>query len=354
MPTASAPEWTSFARALAETEGQRRHLVLGNGFSIQAYDGFKYGSLLTRAAEVDGTIGELLAGLGAGDFEHAMRLAGDWPTRERLRETFIKTIIDIHPLRKEISSDARRACAHFLSKFLRKTHDPRRGIIFTTNYDLIRYWVLVQFSAALDCWDGFDSDFVWDGVTANCHVFYLHGGMHIYERPLGTRSRIVKIEADKARNGRRLRDVIRDHLDSGEYPVFISEGTSIQKRGQIRANDYLAAAFGKFGRACAEHDSALFTVGHGLSEVDQHLTDVIGDGQVRKVFLGVFSPDDEKRAALLTESWLHCRANGRLPPVEVKLFKSSECEVWLPQAGLNELPPARRRHLGTRPNVSFP
>jgi hypothetical protein len=197
----------------------------------------------------------------------------------------------------------------------------------------------------LDCWDGFDADYVWDGVTENSHVFYLHGGMHIYERPLGSRSRIVKIEADKARHGRRLRDVIRDHLDSGELPVFISEGTSIQKRGQIRANTYLTAAFKKFGKACAEPDDVLFTVGHGLSEVDDHLTDVIGEGNMRSVYLGLFSTDDEDRAKTLAARWRQRRDELRHPPVEVRLFKSAECGIWLPQPELGELQPARKRML---------
>ncbi len=346
MQTASPLEWISFERALSDTEDQRRHLLLGNGFSIQAYEGFKYKSLLTRASEVDETIRELLDALGARDFEHAMRLADDPQTRDRLRETFIKTITLTHPLPREISTASRLACSHFLTKFLRKTHDPRRGVIFTTNYDLILYWILVQHNAALDCWDGFDADYVWNGVTGGPHVFYLHGGMHIYERPLGTRTRIVKIEADKAKRGRRLRDVIRDHLDNGEFPVFISEGTSTQKRGQIRAND--AAAFRKFGRACAEPDSTLFTVGHGLSEVDLHLTDVVGNGQVQRVYLGLFSSEDEQRANTLVTEWRQQRACRRHPPVEVKLFKTAECEIWLPKAELETLPPARRQMLTSR------
>jgi len=349
MQTALEPEWISFERALSDTEDQRRNLLLGNGFSILAYEGFKYKSLLTRASEVDETIRDLLDELGARDFEHAMRLAGDSATRDRLRETFIKTITLTHPIPKAISKKARLSCAHFLSNFLRKTTDPRRGTIFTTNYDLILYWILVQFNAGLDCWDGFDADYVWDGVTESSHVFYVHGGMHIYERPQGSRSRIIKIEADKARHGRRLRDVIRDHLDAGELPVFISEGTSIQKRGQIRANTYLTAAFKKFGVACAEAETALFTVGHGLSEVDDHLTDLIGQGQVRKVYLGLFSADDVERAETLASRWRRQREEDRHPPVEVKLFKSAECGIWEPKAGLGELQPARRRMLAKRP-----
>ena len=350
MTTPTSLEWISFQRALSDTKDQRRHLLLGNGFSILAYEGFKYGSLLTRATEVDETIGDLFDALGARDFEHAMRLANDWSTRDRLREAFIKTISTTHPLRREISSDARHACAHFLSNFLRKTDDPRRGIIFTTNYDLILYWILVEFSTALDCWDGFDSDYVWDSEarTAKSHVLYLHGGMHIYERPLGKRSRIVKIEADKARAGRRLRDVIRDHLDNGELPVFISEGTSVQKRGQIRANDYLKAAFKKFRKVCAEPDSVIFTVGHGLSDVDRHLTDEIGAGQVRAAYLGLFSPEDEERAQARVAEWRQQREERGSPPIDVKVFKTAECEIWLPKAGFGELQPARKRMLTKR------
>jgi len=342
-------EWITFEQAVAETEDRRRHLLLGNGFSILAYEGFRYESLLTKASEVDETIRDLLDALGSRDFEEAMRLSGDAATRIRLRDTFIKTIGLTHPQRREIDAASRRACAHFLSKFLRKTKDPRRGVVFTTNYDLVLYWVLVQFSGALDAWDGFDSDFVWNGVTASCDVFYLHGGMHIYARPRGNGEQIVKIEADKAKHGRRLRDVIRDHLDRGELPVFISEGTSTQKRGRIRSNDYLSAAFGKFLRVCAEPDSVLFTVGHGLSEVDQHLTNVIGGGQVHRAYLGVFSTVDEEQANKLSERWRLQRQAEHHPPVEVKVFKTAECGIWRPEAGLGELPPARRRRLTKRP-----
>jgi hypothetical protein len=344
------PCWTTFEQALCDTDDKRRHLLVGNGFSISAHSGFRYGSLIAKAQEVDQGISQLLHTLGARDFEHAMRLAPDPDVRHRLRETFIKTIAATHPARGEIGFESRRACARFLSHFLRKSDHALRGAIFTTNYDLILYWVLVQFSHGLDCWDGFDSDYVWDSPARipNSHVFYLHGGMHIFERPLGNHYRVVKLEAEKTSRGRTLRDVIRAHLDRGELPTFISEGTAIQKHGRIRTNDYLRAVFRKWGKVCAETESVLFTVGHGLSEVDEHITDKVGLGDLQCVYIGVFGDEDVARAQKVVRDWSVARAKRNLSPLEVRLFRTGECAIWAPNPNLPDLPAARRRRLAKR------
>jgi hypothetical protein len=58
----------------------------------------------------------------------------------------------------------------------------KRGVVFTANYDLLLYWVVVRHSAALGCHDGFDQEGYWSGTPSGAQVFYLHGGLHLFER----------------------------------------------------------------------------------------------------------------------------------------------------------------------------
>lgn len=157
-------------RALAETKSGKRHLLLGNGFSIALFpDRFQYGSLL---AETDfskfSAARKAFDRLGTTDFEvviNALRNAvallplysKDTAAAARmqkhagaLKELLVQAIAGRRPERPSDISDRQYvACRAFLAHFVgekRKAEDGKdlRGCIYTLNYDLLLYWTLLH------------------------------------------------------------------------------------------------------------------------------------------------------------------------------------------------------------------
>lgn len=153
-----AVEDTTFAQALSDSEGMPRHLLLGNGFSIRAHPSFHYSRLADVARAIDPRLAEIFDRAGTTNFEEAMRRV---PEHEgaHLREGLIGALHATHPQQKPALRDEMMGrCAGFLAHFLRSPAHPLRAKVFTTNYDLLPYWVIVKYGDALRCSDGFVSN----------------------------------------------------------------------------------------------------------------------------------------------------------------------------------------------------
>lgn len=205
----------TFEAAIAESATfAKRHLLLGNGFSIACRaDIFHYGSLFAQA-DFTGypeakSVFELL---GTQDFEvaiHALEnaalilpnyvpegagaIAMMQAHAAALKEILIQTIAGNHPAVPSEIDDARFwACRAFLSHFL-----TAGGQVFTLNYDLLLYWTLMhddnpfgkQINLARN--DGFGNDeddpdaeyVVWQGEVGahDARVHFLHGALHLFD-----------------------------------------------------------------------------------------------------------------------------------------------------------------------------
>lgn len=322
-------EWISYSDALRLTEGKPRHLLLGNGFSISVHPGFAYGRLFDEASRIDPGIVELFRG-NEPDFEKAISATDDPEEANKLRASFISAVSQVHPKRKYLDVGVRDACGSFLEPFAgRHSRKKLPGSVFTTNYDLLLYWVLMANHQRLNLYDGFDHDGVWDDARVQkSTLFYLHGALHHFEQPFGYVR--PKMEQRKLlwREDASLVVQVRDNLARGFFPVFVSEGDAGSKVLRIRRNRYLRKVEEQFARKCAGPDAALFTLGHSLSEVDAHITDIIGRGEA-EIFLGIYRPfDDGSRAQRLVAGWAEQRLHRGRKPLQVWLFDSSECRIW--------------------------
>jgi hypothetical protein len=317
----------TFDQALAATAGQKRHLLLGNGFSIAAHPRFAYSSLFAVAKKMRPSIEALFDEAQTTNFEVAMEAAFDQTDASNIKTALVKAIAWVHPYYSlSLDDDECRSCGRFLEAFVGLDRGERRGIVFTANYDLLLYWVIVRHSAALACHDGFDNEGYWSETAGGTQVFYLHGGLHLFERRhRGALPRLTKLLYEPERV---LTRQISEHLNRGEFPLFVTEATSLEKLARVRASPYLSTAHKRFGSACAEAQGVLFVVGHGLGESDEHITDVIGRAQLKSVFLSTFGPVDRERAETLAALWVRRRAMDGLPPLEVSTFDVAECSIW--------------------------
>src|SRR6476646_10798032 len=133
------PRIISFADALAETRDVRRHLLLGNGFSIALFpDRFRYGALLDQAdfsklpesrkafdlletTDFEVVVEALkravqLLPLYSADNDAIKKMAAH---AERLKEILVQTIAGRHPERpSEVREAQYKACRGFLANFV--------------------------------------------------------------------------------------------------------------------------------------------------------------------------------------------------------------------------------------------
>jgi Domain of unknown function (DUF4917) len=285
--------------------GGKRHLLLGNGFSIACRpELFTYARLFDMAdftgiprarkafAKLETTNFEAvirtlrnfaaLANLYApADVESRSKAEND---ASALREVLVTAVAGTHPDRpNEIDRQE-----YILSRdFLRGYKS-----INTLNYDLLLYWTMMQAELGdqqIQCDDGFrkpaespDAPYVsWDPSNSYGQTIrYLHGALHLYD---------TGVEMQKfnwANTQISLIEQVRNALNKNFYPVFVSEGTSGEKVERIRHNDYLA----KMYRGFTEIKDNLVVYGHSLDECDDHIfVDRIGRrGKIKRLYVSLY------------------------------------------------------------------
>lgn len=166
--------------------------------------------------------------------------------------------------------------------------------IFTTNYDLLLYWTVLQ-SGTPSHQDGFRSDeddpdtsyvIFTERLGGTKGLFYLHGALHLYVAAGELRKHSWR------RTGQRLTELIRAGLNVGEYPLFIAEGTAEKKLEQIQRNGYLWYALDKLARI----ESPLVVFGHSFSEGDQHIANTLADSaDLPALYVGLHGDPDSER-----------------------------------------------------------
>lgn len=331
----------AFEDALARTAERRRCLLLGNGFSIAAWPDFRYGALATTVAGQNPRIEALFARFQTVDFERVARalleaqavlsvhaetaaLIDEIGVDYRdLRRLLVAAITRIHPSAPAQLDDRIEACADFLSQFIgMDRRKALRGQVFTTNYDLLLYWTLMRRVRGLSANDGFRGrPLTWARSEAQA-IFYLHGALHLFE----TDGVVRKLSVPG-----RLVDTVGKRIQKDDVPLFISEGSSQEKRVRIAESDYLTAASECLAAACDDPEASLFVFGHSLRDEDEHIFEKIVEGAVPEVFVSVRGLDQlEAQAQVLkaTELWAAKRRKRGGPPLTVFSYDPAEAVPW--------------------------
>ena len=306
-------EINSFNQAIesAKEAGGKRHILLGNGFSIGAYDKFDYVSLYKRAKEsgLSEHVKALFDRYGTTDFEQVLNhlREGQWLAEHyrlaktdckldmnddygRIKEALLTAITTTHPAnRGAVREDKLQACAGFLEQF----HN-----VFTTNYDLLLYWAVLAnmqetkhdiFKDGFGKRDGDSTYLVFDSVPQDPNItckymYFLHGALHLYTDDGDVR----KVKWGGAENPS-LINQIREKLAENRFPLVVSEGDPEQKKVRIGSNGYLTACRNNFQKI----KGSLFVFGSSLGHEDTHILRWIAQNQnLKLVFLGIHSDSD--------------------------------------------------------------
>lgn len=349
----------SFQDALAMTNGQKRHLLLGNGFSIALFPQiFAYKSLLENSdfsnLEESRQVFELLKTTDFEEVIHALKTSSiviqaftkdNKLTKtmgshaEQIKNLLIKAIANNHPKHPgEITDEQFDFCRKFLSHFIASTL-PKNiiGNVYTVSYDLLLYWVIMHnniFEKGIDKLilnidDGFraseekpDAEYVtWSGLSDSQNIRFIHGGLHLFDDGYD-----LKKFCWERSGGVPLITQIELALDSNQYPLFVSEGSSIEKLKKIRHSHIsLQSALKSFSKIGGN----LFIYGYSLADNDDHIINLIPKNIVTQVFIGVYGDQNNDRNKLLIKKamGLSARRKGR-NELAIHFYNSESAPVW--------------------------
>lgn len=312
-------------------EGEKPSVLLANGFS-QAWDPeiFNYQNLLDAAdfGEREGVIRPLFDALETYDFEVISRHLTSAETilryydpdngltgriisdRRILKDALINAISCTHPdLPREITDDQYIAVRAFLSQFKQ---------IFSINYDLLFYWARNKDSLAPANYttdDGFRRGRQWKGHSTDQEVHFLHGGLHIYDTGESIKKHACTDDGDT------IIEQVRANLDTGKFPLFVSEPTYQKKKYKITHNPYLNYCYRKLGNL----SGTLFIHGHSMDENDKHIFDQIKSSRVNKVFVSIYG-DEHSEANTRTKA--NARAFLERLDKDIAFYQAESTPVW--------------------------
>lgn len=308
----------SFEQALKNTNMGNRSILLGNGFSISICKGFKYKYLYKEAqrlsakggSEISEVIKKIFKALNTDDFEKVLahinitiEIAKHYPNskklisalekdRTNLIASFLNTISSVHPRYKSsIKTETYISCLRLLSKFNK---------IFTTNYDLLLYWIIMEQKSALSnvfeledfdisslpSDDGFGRGKSTNGLllwkpqhnNREQQIFYLHGSLFIIE----VEDFHLKIEGN---NEGYILDQLESSLISGQQPLIILEGSSAHKADKIGGHSYLRYCLD----ALKNLKGDLFLLGFSINDkADKHIIERIQESAVERIYIGFY------------------------------------------------------------------
>lgn len=343
----------SYEEIIAYLNNQKnrpKHLLLGNGFSM-AYDKdiFSYNALSNFINNTeDELLKKLFSIINTFNFEQIMKqldlfyklsveFAGDKnlgekviKARDSLKNKLIDAISELHPEQVfKIPPEKSQKCACFLKEFLDKD-----GHVFTTNYDLLLYWVLMRNQDILvNFVDGFgkerieneeydpDSkpeygDLEWGPNKGDQRVHYIHGALHLFDKGISIEKEIY--------DGDYLLTNIKERIEKKEYPVFVTAGDGKQKLEHILHNQYLDYCY----KTLSTISGSLVILGFGFGEYDDHIIDAINKASKRSrdpkeklwsVYIGVYTAEDLKHAEAI-KSKIKCK--------KMHLFDSKTASIW--------------------------
>lgn len=324
-----------------------RSIVLGNGFSIGVDNSFAYRALLENA-DLDGRLRAVLDSCGTADFEqgllsleHTRRVLDAlqtwavaekcWTTaqavdhiaarslRDALRVALIQAVQGTHPRANVVSHKCKTRITDELAKYRQ---------VFTTTYDLLPYWALLQrdpkprdFFRKEDGQLRFDLDAAaqfladeGDDGDDQLSLLYLHGALHLRESADG--SVVEKLKRDRSNDAPLLDQITQIWQDEPDLePLFVSEGESRAKQARIARSPYLTFVH----EALATVAGPTVIYGAAMHDQDAHVWRAVRAGADRVAVSVYGTPGDdlEPHEELLGRVYQHLR--GR----EVDLFWSS-------------------------------
>lgn len=339
----------TFDEVLASIKKNRSrpfHLFLGNGFSM-AYDPkiFSYNALHDFVTKLnDKNLSIILSVIETRNFEVIMQyldnfsaliaaFGGNPKLKKRidagsakLKKSLLDAVKALHPEHVfKVADEQSKACSDFLKVFF-----DSGGNIYSTNYDLLLYWVLMRNSIVkhvdgcgreLENGDEFVppeeqnwSELTWGKHRDTQNVFYLHGALPFFDNGIT----VTKEQYDEYNF---LLQKISARMDNGEYPIFVTAGDGQQKLKHIMHNQYLTHCYESLCNA----KGSLVTFGFNFGEYDEHIIAAINraargkaPNKLWSLYIGVYSDADRKHIEQIADKF-RCK---------VHIYDAKTAHIW--------------------------
>ena len=152
--------------------------------------------------------------------------------------------------------------------------------------------------------------------AAHCHIYNLHGGLHLFEDSVGEIHKAVH-------GGSGVIATITDAIETGRrFPIYVAEGSSMQKMRKINSVPYLRYCY----EMLIDNPATMFVYGHSADENDAHIYRAIFSSPVEHLYFGIYKPDDAKLKALDGLLAKHQRTAGS--EAKYTFFDSERAKVW--------------------------
>ncbi len=324
------------------------NLLMGNGFSM-AYDSqiFSYNVLQNFLENLsDPLLTSLFEIVETKNLEIIMRQLGllsrmlevfseDDELKEKiehadtlLKKGLIDAVKKLHPEHVfAIPEKKMQKCYEFLAPYLSET-----GNLFTTNYDILLYWVLMRSECSINI-DGFGrerenddeyvpgdeliySELIWGPNSEDQNIHYVHGALHLFDNG-------IDIEKESYDSSQYLLQNIEERMEKMEYPVFVTGGDGNNKLSQIMHNKYLTFCYEKLSSITG----SLVIFGFNFGPYDEHIIDAINSAalhgrkatnKLHSIYIGVFSAEDER----------HIRSIEKKFKCKVRIYDSKSVNIW--------------------------
>jgi hypothetical protein len=327
-------------------------LFLGNGASIAIHDGFKYQSLYQQAYSGDEKSSERLffEKLQTCDFEHVLNAcrtaeliisalgketAEIQKSYSNIRQTLIEAVKKVHPVYATVKNQLERAGA-FGSRF---------RTVISLNYDLTFYWAALLFNEERGPW--YKEAFIISDTGRNqfredwsflrearfpaenaTMIFYPHGNLCLARDIQGNEFKIISGQPKTL-----LEAVAEQWKIENVYPLFVSEGTSRQKKLAIQQSGYLwNISENVLKNACATNlpfvPGTMIIYGWNVNENDNHILDALAHSNIRKFAISVFSGVE------LINQQSYCfkireKFKQKFPSAEIIFFNAQSPGCWI-------------------------
>lgn len=291
-----------------ERTDEKRNILLGNGFSM-AYnkERFSFTSLLQSAIdkgiiEENSKIHQIFKNNNTSDFEKVVKILENTSKilkiytqneslckqlledSKKLKQFLVDIITNNHPEKiTEISDDRFESTINFIKEYKK---------IYSLNYDLLLYWTTEKLREKINnktiqdrkefidgfCNNNSNEDYVIFNNNSHSNTcLYLHGALHIFD----SGNEIIK--KTYSRTGTPLKEQTTEELNNNRYPVFVSEGTSEQKKTKIIHNAYLNHCY----KSLCAIGGNLIIFGTKLKSNDEHIQDAILKSKIKNIYFGV-------------------------------------------------------------------
>ncbi|UKV15621.1 DUF4917 family protein [Thalassospiraceae bacterium SW-3-3] len=307
-------------------EKSKKNVLLGNGFSISLNNSFVYSNLFENSPIYQNQyIRRIFESLNTTDFEDVIKSLEDAARiaqahnqhdiqKQYLEESsdirigLINAVLNVHPRNHHyLNDDQIIMCSSFLERF---------SNIYTTNYDILPYWVNMR-KYDLDGNYFFEDGFRWFNELflsfnpdVGCNMFYLHGALHLFESLEGWTLKI------RSQGGEVLENVLAQ-IGNESLPLYISEGTYAKKYRNINSSYYLRMCLDKLSL----EEGVFLIYGSSLSDNDRHIYDAMFRSRASHVYICIRNKIEEDR---ISHSLYRYRASGK----EIIFVDVSDFSPW--------------------------